>query len=980
MKKLLISALALASLVACSKEELVVEQTPGTISFDQVYVGKATRAAEDPSTTMATLRAFDAWGFMDQGSGLVFDQQRVTSSDGTTWTYAPLQYWLPNHMYYFSAISPVDDQNVVVEKATGNHLYNGLGTISFTNVNGTTDLLYSATTVNTNGWVVGEAKQKVAFTFNHLLSKVKFSFTNDFLADNYSIVVKDIKMTVPGDGKLNVAVENWWDNTDDWELGTTTTTLEFGHMSYGERIGAQKTAESDYERLTIPAAAAQEYEVTFFVELYSGDVLAYSNALKTKISGAALDMGCAYNFTAKLDETNIAGTALAPIQFEVVKVKEWDETDNVYDGGEIKTEVIGVSTAAELTDAIEAGNTNFRLLADLPISTSLNFNKLVDEPAVKSETKKVPAVYNLDLNGLSIIAESTDAIVVDNGVTLNITGNGYVKAATDNKSSANAVWVKYGNVNIYGGNFYVGADNNLRNDCIYVGAADYVSDAAQKVSTLNIYGGTFEAAVNELGQYWVLNLRDEFYPLSKINVYGGTFVKFNPANNVSEGEGTNFLAEGYISKAEGDNFVVYPANTLQEVATAAELQNALNAGGQNIVLVENITTDKSFIVNEDVTAVLDLNGKNITNTSNSLDVEVGDGIIVYGNLTINGNGTVSAATRAVWARGNAGAVVTINGGYYKGATQDLNEVVYASGNGKVYINNGTFEALTQSTQFAKLQYAALNLHDASGKAENGADIIVKGGKFFRFNPAINVSENPKKDFCAEGYISYAIDKDWYAVTANNPTISQKVVNAEELQYALNAGCQNIVLAASIESANPFIVEKDVVVNLAGYTVSVGVFTESNGTISKGNTDSYGFWVKGGKLTINGNGKVLTGACKYSMAVWANGGNVEINGGYFENAGEGSDLIYAKGESIVTINGGEFKANEKKHNDGTNEKYSALNCNDASYKAKTANFIVKGGKYFGFNPANNTSEGAGTNFVADGYVSVAEGDYFVVKAE
>lgn len=44
----------------------------------------------------------------------------------------------------------------------------------------------------------------------------------------------------------------------------------------------------------------------------------------------------------------------------------------------------------------------------------------------------------------------------------------------------------------------------------------------------------------------------------------------------------------------------------------------------------------------------------------------------------------------------------------------------------------------------------------------------------------------------------------------------------------------------------------------------------------------------------------------------------------------------------------------------------LNCIDASYKAETANIIVRGGTFIGFNPADNTAEGKGTNFVAKGY--------------
>ena len=44
---------------------------------------------------------------------------------------------------------------------------------------------------------------------------------------------------------------------------------------------------------------------------------------------------------------------------------------------------------------------------------------------------------------------------------------------------------------------------------------------------------------------------------------------------------------------------------------------------------------------------------------------------------------------------------------------------------------------------------------------------------------------------------------------------------------------------------------------------------------------------------------------------------------------------------------------------------------AAYKAGTAKVIIKGGTFINFDPSNNTAEGAGTNFVADGYKVVPE---------
>ena len=119
--------------------------------------------------------------------------------------------------------------------------------------------------------------------------------------------------------------------------------------------------------------------------------------------------------------------------------------------------------------------------------------------------------------------------------------------------------------------------------------------------------------------------------------------------------------------------------------------------------------------------------------------------------------------------------------------------------------------------------------------------------------------------------------------------------------------------------------------------------------------------------------LLSTACKYSIAVWADGGEVVINGGTYANdeKGEGSDLIYAKNGGKVSIYGGEFIANTKKEGtDGTNEKRSALNLHG---KTTGNEIVVYGGRFFEFDPSNNASENPAENFCADGYAAYNLGD-------
>ena len=125
------------------------------------------------------------------------------------------------------------------------------------------------------------------------------------------------------------------------------------------------------------------------------------------------------------------------------------------------------------------------------------------------------------------------------------------------------------------------------------------------------------------------------------------------------------------------------------------------------------------------------------------------------------------------------------------------------------------------------------------------------------------------------------------------------------------------------------------------------------------------------VTINGGifdgGQTPFGSAG-NTALWCNGvdAKVIINNGVFKIGGlaDGDtghiELIYCK-YGTVEINDGYFE--------GADDTVWLLNCNDASYKAGTANIIVKGGTFKNFNPADCVSEGEHTNFVAPGYSSI-----------
>lgn len=118
-------------------------------------------------------------------------------------------------------------------------------------------------------------------------------------------------------------------------------------------------------------------------------------------------------------------------------------------------------------------------------------------------------------------------------------------------------------------------------------------------------------------------------------------------------------------------------------------------------------------------------------------------------------------------------------------------------------------------------------------------------------------------------------------------------------------------------------------------------------------------------TINAgeNGGIDTGRNGgYALNV-RKGANLTITGGSYY--GGGTAVQVQKG--TLTITGGHFAVEAFGEPYGYN---FLLNCIDAAYKDGTANIIVKGGTFVNFDPSNNTAEGAGTNFVADGYKVVS----------
>lgn len=436
--------------------------------------------------------------------------------------------------------------------------------------------------------------------------------------------------------------------------------------------------------------------------------------------------------------TNILGNLLtSQVIFNVEIVPIFNEPDNDID-------IVNVKNAESLKALVATGG-SAKLVDDIEI----------DYPLVLSGNTDVV----IDLNGHSIVNKTqvngnyTIVFNVTGNSHLTINGEGEVKAleeTSDVDGYRMAVWA-YDDavVDINGGYFYNKQLNPETSNLIYV------MDRA----VVNVAGGKFETAMlNAQGTSLLLNIFDHDRATAKINITGGQFVDFDPADCVSEGPHTNFVADGYVSVKDGNVWTVLPG-----VKDAAALKAVFNEGGV-VALANDLVLDRTLSVPAGKEVVIDLNGKTISNTADLWDVPNKFAnnwsllSVKGGTLTIKGAGTLQAKENDCYAVDvQDGGTVVIEDGTYVGNIH----AVYVF-EGIAEIRGGKYSIQQPYSDAAKAYGFVLNCYDANRK--NGtAKILVSGGEFEKFNPADCVAEGEGTNFVVAGYKSVASGTDVWKV-------------------------------------------------------------------------------------------------------------------------------------------------------------------------------------------------------------------------
>lgn len=327
MKKIIIAVLAVAAMVACSKEQTVVAPKGDAIGFS-TFVDNATRAEDIEDITTENIKDFGVYGTVAKGgnSALIFNNTKVSGSYGAGYTYSPAQYWIAAAKYDFLAFAPYTNAKWTYTPTEEYPQVAQNGTLKFNNDDAADqDVVYAYQTKTTEDTLTAENTQAVEFTFKHILSKVAFKFTNTFNDGNTTLSVYNVKINntaKTGTMLIEEGGDKPWVGVDNLVVpfgdeATAVNTLQSKALANGAALEL-------VHRYIIPVE--RKYNITFDVDLYQAGVYlaTYEHEIETTIDFAKNGN---YVLSVKLaPETIDPENKLYPIEFKVNKVNGWDDS------------------------------------------------------------------------------------------------------------------------------------------------------------------------------------------------------------------------------------------------------------------------------------------------------------------------------------------------------------------------------------------------------------------------------------------------------------------------------------------------------------------------------------------------------------------------------------------------------------------------------------------------------------------------------
>lgn len=319
MKKVFFTLLVIAALSSCSQEEVVdtVAKTP--ISFGNVFVEKSTQSrAGEENTQKPTDHTYGAGGDLTQfqvygrvegniDNADIYTGNKVTGEIGGEWICeGSTQYWIPGATFHFTAWAGVEESDI-----------DGPMSVTY-NVENQNDLLFATYNRTLNGQSTDY--DKVDFIFDHVLTKVQFTFVNNYAANsNVALTVKNIQIT----NAITAAIySNGTNKPYEGKMSWTNHDKTPAIISFGETGSIQPGGNSGYcgnIGLLIPYTYSSEEKLNVSFDVY------HNGKGITKNTNVEIDLkeGNSYNFTAELDAKSVQG--VMPITFSITRDENWDE-------------------------------------------------------------------------------------------------------------------------------------------------------------------------------------------------------------------------------------------------------------------------------------------------------------------------------------------------------------------------------------------------------------------------------------------------------------------------------------------------------------------------------------------------------------------------------------------------------------------------------------------------------------------------------
>lgn len=196
--KSLLSVACVTALAGCSSTDVIddVKKSESTRIGFSTNMNKNSRAMDN-----SNFSNFFVYGTYTVGTSSqpvqVFMGDRVNKSSNGAWTYSNDRYWNPQGSYDFYAYSCENSSLAVALSghASLNGRYLNLVDFMVTPDHCSHDLVYAyALHQSRPAHVEGTVSEPVAFSFKHILTRLRFSFKSEIPGDNYTVKISNVKI------------------------------------------------------------------------------------------------------------------------------------------------------------------------------------------------------------------------------------------------------------------------------------------------------------------------------------------------------------------------------------------------------------------------------------------------------------------------------------------------------------------------------------------------------------------------------------------------------------------------------------------------------------------------------------------------------------------------------------------------------------------------------------------------------------------